>query len=128
MSNSTRVRGSIVWTRCPTRAQAAGLNAHDRIGPRVERRFFAEHLYADDVLLQIAAAAAHRFDDDEVDEPFQSINLRERLAGEKAIQLLTHSPFRYLAGSRRAAFGGHQARLCLNAMQTMVDEAAGQRR
>ena len=43
------------------RAQPAGLDADDRIGARIEGRFLAEDLHADDVFLQIAAAARRRF-------------------------------------------------------------------
>ena len=39
------------------RAQAARLHAHDRVGARIERRFLAEHLDADHVFLELAAAA-----------------------------------------------------------------------
>ena len=73
-------------------AQPARLHADDRIGARIERRLLAEDLDADDVFLQLAAAPADRFDDDEADEALEAIDLREGLAREDAIELVAESP------------------------------------
>ena len=69
------------------RAQPARLHAHDRVGARVERRLLVEDLHADDVLLQLIAAAGDGLGDDEVEEPFEAIDLPERRAGEEALEL-----------------------------------------
>ena len=47
------------------RAQPPRLHPHDRVGARIERRFLPEDLDADHVLLEVAAAAVERLEDDE---------------------------------------------------------------
>ena len=69
------------------RAQPARLHSDDRIGPRIEGRFLAEDVHADDVLFELGAASADRFEHDEAQEPLEPIHLLERRAGENALEL-----------------------------------------
>jgi hypothetical protein len=65
------------------------LDADDRVGSRVEGRLLVEHLNADDVFLQFIAAAGERLEDDEIEEPFEAIDLVERRAPEHLFELAT---------------------------------------
>jgi hypothetical protein len=89
------------------RAEPPRLDAHDRIRARVEGRLLAEHLDADHVFLQLAAAAFDGFLDDEREEPLQPIDLGERLAAEHAVQLLADGFLRQFRGRRGGGPGRH---------------------
>ena len=71
-----------------SRAQAAGLDADDRVGARVERRALVEDLHADDVFLQLIAAPLQRLQCDEAEKALEAIDLTECGAGQNAIQFL----------------------------------------
>ena len=69
-------------------AQPPRLHAHDRVGARIERLLLAEHLDADDVFLQLVAAAGDGFEHDECEEALEPIALLEGRAGENPFELL----------------------------------------
>src|SRR4029079_16581552 len=70
-------------------AQPPRLHPDDRIRSRIERRLLAEDMHADDVLLELGAASADRFEDDEAEEALEAIDLLEGGAGQRAFELLS---------------------------------------
>lgn len=76
-----------------------------RIGARVERRFLAEHVHADDVLLQRVATTGRSFRHDELEEQAQAIDGLERRAAHDPAELLLDRSLRYAGRAVRTSHG-----------------------
>ena len=93
------------------RSEAARLDTNERVHARIEGRFFAEHFDADEEFLQLVAAAAKHFFDDEGEKTLQTIDLAEGLAGEDSAKLLADLFVRLFAQGESCTLHRHRVTL-----------------
>ena len=89
-------------------AQAPRLHPHDGVGARIEGRVLIEDLHADDVFLELIAAAVQRFEDDEAQEALEAADLTKGGARQHAVQLLAFSLLGILLWRRFARASRHR--------------------
>jgi carbonic anhydrase len=88
-----------------TRAEAAGLDAYNRVGAGIVAGGFVEDLQRQSILFEIFRAACQHLFDGEAQEPLETLGMRETRAGEDPFEL--NREFMILA----ATFGPASSRI-----------------